>query len=615
MGIVRGTQLLGHGFRMARQSAKDWGRAVTAMTIVFTALNLYMRIDGVHLSHLSAAFQAIYYDSTGRSEYQLPLASRAATTAAKEKYILIMNYLKKDQDPNIVNQVIYNHYRAGYIRKANLTSKEIGNSISIFWQSIIVSFIISIALTVLIFTIIANKDKKTEGHTFVRGRKITTATKLNQLINKANKKEYITNSYSVAGINFPPYGETEHLMITGTTGTGKTVLLKNLIKQIKERGDKAIIYDYTGAFVEGYFDPEKDILVNPFDKRSKSWCLLKEAENEAEFETIAEALIGGSDAINDPFWPNGARLIFSELCKVQFRRGNFNTQELYNHLLLPVVKLNKVLKNTLAQNFTNPSSEKTTLSLLMLMTTYLKGLQHVNNDGNNDFSIKKWLLDPNEKNILFLSSRSTLHNSIQPLISAMMDIAINNLGELPIRNKQKTWIIFDEVASLNHLPSLEKGLTVSRNFGGCFVIALQSISQLIKRYGAQDAETITSNCSSKIILKAGNNETTKWASQFLGTQEIDEYREGLSYGAHEVRDGVNLTKNRSERPLALASEIAALPRFNGYAAMTGGFPIAQVNFEHLKTEKCLFSNSAYIPVSVSVKKITDIIDEDENDYI
>ena len=103
------------------------------------------------------------------------------------------------------------------------------------------------------------------------------------------------------------------------------------------------------------------------------------------------------------------------------------------------------------------------------MTTYLKGLQYIDNNGKSDFSIKKWILNTNERNILFLSSRSSLHGTIQPLISAMMDIAINNLGELPVGNKQKTWVIFDELASLNYLPSLEKGLTVSRNFGGCFV--------------------------------------------------------------------------------------------------------------------------------------------------
>ena len=122
-------------------------------------------------------------------------------------------------------------------------------------------------------------------------------------------------------------------------------------------------------------------------------------------------------------------------------------------------KLSLLLEHSLAGNFVNPKSEKTSLSLLMLLVTYLKGLQYINNDGKNDFSIKKWLLDKESKNIVFLSSRASLHNSIQPLISAMMDIVINNLGELPVGNKAKTWVIFDEVASLNYLPSLEKGLT------------------------------------------------------------------------------------------------------------------------------------------------------------
>ncbi len=256
-----------------------------------------------------------------------------------------------------------------------------------------------------------------------------------------------------------------------------------------------------------------------------------------------------------------------------------------------------MLKNTLARNFTDPNSEKTTLSLLMLMTTYLQGLQYIENK-NNDFSIKKWLLDREQNNILFLSSKSSLHSTVQPLISAMMDIAINNLGELPVGNKSKTWVIFDEVASLNHLPSLEKGLTVSRNFGGCFVIALQSISQLTRRYGPQDAETIASNCSSKIILKAGNNDTAKWASQLIGTQEIEEYREGLSYGAHEMRDGVNLSKHKSERTVALASEILSLPKFTGYALMTGGYPVAKIDFEKLKYQEPLFKN-----VNFEAKKI------------
>ena len=589
MSIIRGTQLIGHTVRMGGQSARDWILWVTIMWFTTFGVMSYLQVDKIHISHVVGEFQSMWYNISGRKNEYVALANRDATMAARGRYVRIMDHLKRKKEPRLEKQVIANYYQASQIRRQKLTDHELENMFEILlklsWQSLLIGTGLAFGL----FLIIAKRGGRTKKSNFIRGREITSSKDLNKKIVKGNRKEKINDSYTIAGITYPPRGETEHLMLAGTTGTGKTIVIKDLLRQIKERGDKAIVYDYTGAFVEGYYDPAKDIIINPFDKRSKSWCLLKEVDDEAEFETIAEALIGGSDAISDPFWPNGARLIFSELCKLQYRKGNLKTQDLYKHFSLPVKKLNKVLKNTLARNFTDPNSEKTTLSLLMLMTTYLQGLQYIENK-NNDFSIKKWLLNREQNNILFLSSKSSLHSTVQPLISAMMDIAINNLGELPVGNKSKTWVIFDEVASLNYLPSLEKGLTVSRNFGGCFVIALQSISQLTRRYGPQDAETIASNCSSKIILKAGNNDTAKWASQLIGTQEIEEYREGLSYGAHEMRDGVNLSKHKSERTVALASEILSLPKFTGYALMTGGYPVAKIDFEKLKYQEPLFKN-------------------------
>jgi type IV conjugative transfer system coupling protein TraD len=592
MSIIRGTQLVGHTVRMGGQSAKDWVLWVTIMWFATFGVMSYLQVDKIHISHVMGEFQSMWYNISGRKSEYVALANRDATMDARNRYVKIMDYLKRKKDPRLEKQVVVNHYQASQIRRQRLTDYELESMFKILLKLLWQSFLIGTGLAFGLFLLIAKRGRRTKKSNFVRGREITSSKELNKKIAKANRKEKTKDSYSIAGITYPTRGETEHLMLAGTTGTGKTVVIKDLLRQIKERGDKAIVYDYTGAFIEGYYDPAKDIIINPFDKRSKSWYLLNEVDAEAEFETIAEALIGGSDAISDPFWPNGARLIFSELCKLQYRKGNLKTQDLYKHFSLPLKQLNKVLKNTLARNFTDPKSEKTTLSLLMLMMTYLQGLQYIENKDDN-FSIKKWLLDREQKNILFLSTKASLHGAVQPLISAMMDIGINNLGELPVGNKSKTWIIFDEVASLNHLPSLEKGLTVSRNFGGCFVIALQSISQLTRRYGPHDAETISSNCSSKIILKAGNNDTAKWASQLIGTQEIEEYKEGLSYGAHQMRDGVNLNKQRSERSIALASEILSLPKFTGYALMTGGYPVAKIDFEKLKTQEQLFKNISF----------------------
>ncbi|MCC4791384.1 type IV secretion system DNA-binding domain-containing protein, partial [Vibrio splendidus] len=37
--------------------------------------------------------------------------------------------------------------------------------------------------------------------------------------------------------------EVQHMLIDGTTGAGKSVMLRKLLRWIRKRGDKAIIYD------------------------------------------------------------------------------------------------------------------------------------------------------------------------------------------------------------------------------------------------------------------------------------------------------------------------------------------------------------------------------------
>ncbi|MGB2685889.1 MAG: type IV secretion system DNA-binding domain-containing protein, partial [Olleya sp.] len=411
MSIIRGTQLVGHTVRMGGQSAKDWVLWVTIMWFATFGVMSYLQVDKIHISHVIGEFQSMWYNISGRKSEYVALANRDATMDARDRYVKIMDYLKRKKDPRLEKQVVVNHYQASQIRRQRLTDYELESMFKILLKLSWQSFLIGTGLAFGLFLLIAKRGRRTKKSNFVRGREITSSKELNKKIAKANRKEKTKDSYTIAGITYPARGETEHLMLAGTTGTGKTVIIKDLLRQIKERGDKARVYDYTGAFIEGFYDPAKDVIINPFDKRGKSWNLMKEVDDEAEFETIAEALIGGSDAISDPFWPNGARLIFSELCKLQYRKGNLKTQDVYSSLKLPMEKLNLLLEDSLAANFVNPKSEKTSLSLIMLLVTYLKGLQYIQNDGKNDFSIKKWMLDKESKNTVFLSSRSSLHNS------------------------------------------------------------------------------------------------------------------------------------------------------------------------------------------------------------
>lgn len=610
MGFIRGSQLVDHTLRMGGQSLKNWITWICITWLTVLCVMIYVRVDDIHISHLKSwSYGATSYWNDKR---RIPIVNREATTLKRKLYKGYMEQIEKKKPERAgLRQIIVYYQSPRNTVKTPEIHKSWWDVVDIatvsFWQSAVIAVILSLGYIILI----SKMGKKTKGNKFIRGRELVSKKQLIKLINKENKKEKIKDPYKIAGIPYHPHTEMEHLMIVAATGSGKTVLNKELISQIKARGDKAIIYDYTGSFTESFYDPDKDVIINPFDKRSKPWCLLREAAMEAEFDTIAAALIASRKEGNDPFWPNGARLIFAELCKKQFREKNYSTQTLYKYLNRPLKQLNKILKDSMARNFTDPESKKTTLGLLMLLSTYLKGLQYIEDSEDNYFSIKKWMLDREDKSTVFLTSRPTMHDSIQPLISAMMDIAINNLGELPVGTKEKTWLIFDEVASLNYLPSLEKGLTISRNYGGCFVISLQSISQLSEIYGTNKTETMTSNCKSKVIMNLSSESTARWASRLIGAQEIEQHKEGLSYGAHEMRDGVNLSKHTSEQFLVMPTEILSLPKFKGYALMSGGYPVAPIEFEELKYKKYKFSNPGFIEKEVKEKIKKQVVEKKE----
>ncbi|BAG40826.1 putative conjugative transfer protein TraD [Orientia tsutsugamushi str. Ikeda] len=69
------------------------------------------------------------------------------------------------------------------------------------------------------------------------------------------------------GLPLVKNSERPHILITGTTGTGKTNMLNELLPQIRLHKDRAIIVDTTGAFTDRFFDHKCDKLLNPLEKK------------------------------------------------------------------------------------------------------------------------------------------------------------------------------------------------------------------------------------------------------------------------------------------------------------------------------------------------------------
>ena len=386
--------------------------------------------------------------------------------------------------------------------------------------------------------------------------------------------------YLIAGVPYPERTETQHTIVSGTTGSGKTVLISDLVAQIRARGERCVIYDKMGSYTRSFFDPGQDVLLNPLDARSPRWSPFLEARHARDFDMMAAALIPQQKDTVDPFWVTAARQLFANGAGVLREKGKTENRVLVEHLLkTELTALAEAMEGTVAQSIVDPANPKTALSVRAMLTANLSALEYLPDDGP-PFSIRDWISNDAETGFLFLTSRGDQHASLRGLISTWLEIAVNAMLSLEQRDGRRIWVILDELPTLHQVPSLQPGLAESRQFGGCFVLGVQVISALRDLYGRNGAETISGLCGTRAVLAAPDRDTAQWSADSLGRAEVEEVTEGFSYGANTVRDGVSLTPRRELRTLALASEIMRLENLTGYLRFPGPYPVATVRLDY-----------------------------------
>lgn len=635
--FIRGGQILSHNIEMFREVIKKLFTLSLLIALIFICVNF-------------------------KKEFTL--------TQIRNTYIFIIaeRYVETDQGDKILNIIVENEKIKN--KSLSLPAKNIiknktllnnkNRTISLFKKISylsIITYIFNFCFLTLIFLIkgyFLNKNK------YLRGAKIVPLKHLNKIIKKYNKQqlkifqknntntikkteqllkienkhkklfEHIKQflglkkyyNYKIANAIYPYGAETIHTIITGASGTGKTMLITDLIEQIRKNGDRAIIYDRMGTFVSKFYNGElisnnikkvlndnnlsdvrrqelidyynlkKDIILNPKDIRSPYWSIFNEVRDSLDFDNIASALIPETNNI-DPFWNVAARILFSSVANKLKENNQTSNKELTDKLLkINLKEAATLVKGTPAQTIIDEKNSKTALSVMSMMATNLRSLIHLrdkkvelNEKGEiikeeEPFSIRKWIQNDDQEGFLFISSRADRHETLKPLITTWLDIAINSLLSLEQSSNRKIWIIIDELPSLYYLPSLHTGLAESRQFGGCFVLSMQVMAQLRAIYGKEKAEATSGLCRNRVILNTPDEDTATWCSNSLGKTEIQEVKENISFGANQLRDGVNINKQEIQKNIILPTEIMQLQNLTAYVKFAGDFPIAKSSFKY-----------------------------------
>ena len=385
--------------------------------------------------------------------------------------------------------------------------------------------------------------------------------------------------YTIAGIQFPPNAVEAQTGIFGTVGVGKTNAIKELLTTIRESGGRAIIYDRMGGLVRDFYDPATDVIVNPFDARSRVWSPFLEAKSPEALAQIAEVMIPQRPGQSDPFWSQTARLVFEYAARSLLKAKRPTNRDLRQAIMtISAEELEKLLAGTPGAHFFGKHVEKTSASIRANMIAELRFLEFLRDDGE-PFSIREWVqAGESAPGFVFLTGDAEHSAATRNIISTMVEVAANALMTCDESREPRLWFFLDEVPSLNRLPFLISKLAEIRQFGGAFVLGYQVYSQLEDIYGEKGAQSISGTLNNRVVFNTPDARTAKLFSEALGFEDIVEQRENLSFGAHESRDGVSFVSQRTERPIVTASEIQALPQFEAYIRFAYDAPTAKVAF-------------------------------------
>lgn len=395
------------------------------------------------------------------------------------------------------------------------------------------------------------------------------------------KEAGIHHAYSMAGVPFPWRTEQAHTIMIGSTGTGKTTQMRALIAQMRVRRDRAVVFDLTGAYVEAFYNPETDTILNPMDERCPSWSVFAEARNHADFTGIAAALLPADGGGAEPFWMLAARTLFVETCIKLIKLGEATNQALASRLMMADLKeVHKLLEHTVADPLTAPEAAKMAESIRAVFNTNAQALRFLP-EGKEPFSISDWIRAEDKPGaILFITSS---HNELvlnRALLSLWMNLAVHTLMRLPRTRDLRTWFFFDEVHALHRLPAIEDGLQTARGFGGAFVLGIHSFAKLAETYGKEGAQNLASLARTKLILAAADRDTAEHCSDYIGHREVRMMDEAYSYGYSNIRDAATITPRSEVQPLVLPDDIMKLPSLRGFLVFPEGFDAARIKLTY-----------------------------------
>jgi type IV secretory pathway TraG/TraD family ATPase VirD4 len=409
--------------------------------------------------------------------------------------------------------------------------------------------------------------RATKEEVYKRGARILAGRQLQRAVRRRSRGA----SLALAGVPISSREETRHFKIIGTTGTGKSTAIAELLAAALRRGDRVVIADPDGGYRARFFEGRRgDIILNPFDSLSVKWNPFAEIRAPWDVEQLASGLIPTTEDPSGREWRGYARTFLTAVTRRCWESGWKDPTELWRLLTVATSsELRALVAGSPAQPFLEPENARMFGSIRSVAGSAAAALEYVQAQRAREFSVRDWVCGG--RGVLFIPYAAPQIAALRSIIATWMRLAIFEVMNRAAEG-EPLWFVVDELDSLGAIDGLKDALARLRKFGGRCVLGFQSLAQVSATYGGE-AQTLVENCGNTLILRCSSSEhggTAQFASRLIGEREVIRRQTSRAHDrlgwftARGGRRSTSVTRQQFVEAAVLPAEIEQLPDLSGY---------------------------------------------------